>query len=750
MKQFVVTVLITLFSASSLLAGAEPQQDRKQNRLAKEASPYLRQHADNPIDWYPWSKEAFEKARKEHKPIFLSVGYSTCHWCHVMERESFEKIDVADILNKYFVAIKVDRERRPDVDETYMIATELINRSAGWPNSVFLTPELKPFFAGTYFPHEQFKQILNAVAGQWETNITGLMEDAEKIAGAIDQVMTRRVSASEVTPEALNNSAASLLERFDSKNGGFSGAPKFPQESLLLFLLRLAERDGNEAALKAVRRTIDGMIRGGIHDQIGGGFHRYSVDSEWRVPHFEKMLYNQALIGQVLIRAYRLTGSETYASAIRRTLDFVLSDMTAPEGVFYSAFDADSGGEEGTFYVWRPHQLNELLGKKDGALAAEIFGIDSMGNFEGLTSVPYLPKSIPEAARKLNLEEAQLTKRLDKIRAKLVAARAKRVAPARDEKIVTAWNGLMIAAFADAGRLPNSGKYLKAAEKAANFIWARMTTADGGLHRVFFEGKAELEGALEDYSFMALAAIALFDATSDKLWLERASKLTDLMVTRFQDKEAGDFYRTASVVTFRRGKARNDGQTPSGNSVALEVFAKLSKRSQNPEYRRHGETLLPALSGVALKGPGGNSYTLRAADILLRGETGSRLYLAKGVVRADAAYDASDKSIHVRINIAPGWHINSNKPLEDFFIATELKHFGENSSAAVSYPEAVLRKLGFNDKELAVYEGQVELRLPVSQPINGILKAELRIQACSDKICLEPETAVLSLMPAKS
>jgi len=734
-------LLLSLPEAFAVSKGAG--EGRKANRLLEAASPYLRQHAYNPIDWYAWGDEAFAKAKKENKPIFLSIGYSTCHWCHVMARESFENDKIAEVLNSNFISIKVDRERRPDVDETYMLATQLITGGGGWPNSVFLTPERKPFYAGTYFPPDPFRSLLSQVSGYWLRQGDQLRQDADKLADTIDAIMTRRVEAEEITPQVLKTAADTLLQNYDLVYGGFGGAPKFPQESTLLFLLRMAEKDGHKDALDAVSYTLDSLLNGGITDQAAGGFHRYSVDAKWLVPHFEKMLYNQALITSALVRTYALTGNERLAAGARRALDYVLDDMTSPEGGFYSARDADSEGEEGTFYVWTPGQIDKALSKDDAAFAKTAFGVTDKGNFEHGATVLHFPKMADQLAKDLGVDEAAFITRIGKIRAKLAKVRSAREAPIRDEKVVAAWNGMMIVTFAEAAEVLGEKRYEKAALGAGTFMWEKMRVG-GTLHRAFFEGKAELDGQQEDYAFGALGFIALHDLTGDKVWLERAETLVSDMVKNFRDEKAGDYYMTASLNTFGKAKARTDAGTPSGNAAALEAFARLTQRSANPDHRINGEALLAALSGLAVKSPQSNAYSLLAADMQLRGGAGPRQFMSKGIVDARATLDTASGEIIVSVKVADGWHINSNTPLEDFFIPTQLTVEGANN-AKITYPAHKKMKLGFHDKELALFEGTVELKAKLAKTPASAVTAKLQVQTCSDKICLEPETAELRI-----
>lgn len=742
LRHVLAVMLILVVGLSEAFAvSPEDTEGREANRLINEPSPYLRQHAYNPIDWYPWGEEAFQKAREENKPIFLSVGYSTCHWCHVMERESFRDEKIAEILNASFVSIKVDRERRPDVDETYMLATQLITGRGGWPNTVFMTPELKPFYGGTYFPPDDFKSLIVQASGLWARQQRDLESDAHGVAEKINTIMTRRVEAAEITPEVLAKATDAIMQEYDLIYGGFGDAPKFPQEPVLLFLLRKAEKDGRDDLLDAAAYTLESILNGGIQDQAGGGFHRYAVDPRWKVPHFEKMLYNQALITKALVRTYRLTGQERFAAAIRRTLDYVLVDMTASEGGFYSARDADSGEEEGTFYVWNNEQLEQALSADDAAFAETVFGVTLEGNFKDGATVLHFAKPPETLAKELQMNTAEFNGRVDDIRAKLTKARAGREAPLRDEKVVTSWNGMMIMAFAEAAAELYDKRYRDAAVKAGTFMWEKLRV-DGELKRTYFEGSANLEGQQEDHAFGALGFIALYDLTGERAWLSRAETLISEMVKNFRDEDAGDYFMTASANTFSKAKARSDAGTPSGNGAALEAFAKLAQRTSSPDHRINGEALLAAVSGIAVRSPRGNAYSLLAADELLRGGAGPRQFLSKGVVDVRAVYNSAAREVSLKVRLADGWHINSNTPLEDFFVPTELSVEGKRD-AKIVYPAHKTQKLGFHDKDLALYEGTVELTAGLAEAPEKAVTVNLRVQACSDKVCLEPETARL-------
>lgn len=742
-----VAILASIIGASAAIAETPASSTtRPANRLAAEASPYLRQHAHNPVDWYPWGEEAFAKARRENKPIFLSVGYATCHWCHVMARESFENTDIAKLLNDHVVSIKVDRERHPEVDQTYMLATELITQQGGWPNSVFLTPDLKPFYAATYLPPDVFRETVARLATVWQSEQAALIADSDKVADVIRRIMTSRIATQSIGEPALRAARAKLLDGLDTFHGGIGVAPKFPREPHLLALLHFAERDGDAKALEAARLTLDNILRGGIHDQLGGGFHRYAVDNAWVVPHFEKMLYNQALLVPALIRAHRLTGAGHYAAAARRALDFVTREMTSKDGGFYSALDAETNGKEGLYYLWTPAEIKEALGSDDAAFAIKAFGATNAGNLEG-TNVLHHRDAEAETAASLKLDVNAFQTRLDTVRVKLLAARDLRPRPKRDDKILSAWNGAMILAFAEAGRALGEKSYVETAQRAAAFVWERMGGKDGELKRSYFDGRADLAATQADHVHLALAFLRLFDVTAEVVWLERAAQLAEVMHTRFFDPAAGDYFMTAEAAGFLRAKSRDDGELPSGTSAALELFSRLSRRHANPEWRHRADAIAAALSGLARATPSANAYGLGVIDLHQNGETGPLQFAGKGAVRISAARTSS--GVAVTLDIAPGWHVNAPKPLEDFLIPTKLGVEGD-AAAAVAYPPAVRRRLSFNAQELALYEGRVALAVTPSPEVSEPLRLKLEIQTCSDKICLDPEMLALRAPPAGS
>jgi len=499
--------------------------------------------------------------------------------------------------------------------------------------------------------------------------------------------------------------------------------------------------------------TLDNMIKGGIHDHVGGGFHRYTVDPQWVVPHFEKMLYNQAGIGRALIQAHRMTGEARYARAARRLFDFVLRDMRAPSGGFYSAFDADSKDSAGTtgeglFYVWTPDELKTVLGEKDATFAGALFDVTKNGNFDG-RNVMHLVGELTEIAATRGFTVDELTARIDDISDRLRIWRGKhRQAPFRDEKILTAWNGAMIIALAEAGTALAESGYVDAAIRAGTFFWNDMGASGGKLMRLHFHGTTSLEATQQGYVFLALGYVALYDATGDTVWLDRAKKLAALMNARFFDKAANNYFMTVAGSGFYRPKTSTDGDLPSGNAAAVDLFARLAKRDLDPEYRASAESVLSAISGNAVDMPESNAYSLRAADQLLRGETGRKQYLSRGRVQATAISDADGKAVRVKIRIADGWHVNANKPLEDLFIPTVVEAVGKTGAPGlkVTYPEARKMNLGFHDKLLALYEGEIEIIVEATSSGHPHRKLALTVQTCNDKICLEPETVALPVV----
>jgi len=585
------------------------------NRLISEKSPYLLQHARNPVDWYPWCDEAFEKAAREHKPIFLSVGYAACHWCHVMAHESFEDEEVARMMNETFVCVKVDREERPDIDSVYMKVCQMMTGSGGWPLTILMTPDKKPFFAATYIPKENrfgmmgLIELMPKMKETWEKKHHEVISNAGKIIDALTQTST--TPESEALDEGFLESGYTMLEvLFDETYGGFEGAPKFPQPQKHMFLLRYWKRTGERKALAMVEKTLQNMMRGGIHDHLGGGFHRYSVDSSWLLPHFEKMLYDQALLAMIYTEAFQATRKEEYKLATEDIFHFVLRDMTSPEGGFYSSLDADSEGEEGKFYIWSEDEVAHILGRD-----ADIF-ITSFG-VEGEKTVLHLSNSLREIAAGLGITQSELVGRLDGMRKKLFETRERRIHPATDTKVLTDWNGLMIAALAKGGSVLNESTYVQAAHKAHDFIMRHMTR-DGRLFHTF-EGTSPIPGFLDDYAFFIEGLIELYETTFMPSFLEEALALNETLCEHFWDEKNGGFFFTADdgEQLFLREKWIHDGAIPSGNSVAMFNLLKLARFTGDSKLEEKALHIARVFSDMVLQSPHAHAQFLCALDFTL-------------------------------------------------------------------------------------------------------------------------------------
>jgi uncharacterized protein YyaL (SSP411 family) len=556
----------------------DPSAAHSTNRLIHEISPYLLQHAHNPVDWYPWSEAAFARAREEDKPIFLSIGYSSCHWCHVMEHESFDNQEIAEVLNQHFIAVKVDREQRPDVDHLYMNAVQMMTGAGGWPLSVFLTPDRRAFYGGTYFPPADgygrpgFKRLLLTIADAWKERREELLSSATRLHEALSQ--DAAVATGPADASLLTATYQAACQAFDEKNGGFGRAPKFPQPAILALLLRVWQRTEDAVALAAVTQTLDAMARGGIYDHLGGGFHRYATDAAWHVPHFEKMLYDQAQLAQVYLDGYKVTGDPAYARTVRAVTDYVLRDMTDVRGGFYSAEDADSEGREGAFYVWTAAQIQGALPADTAQRFMDAYGVTVQGNFEHGTSILYARQ--PYSA---SLVEARRI---------LTDLRARRIRPFRDEKIITAWNGMMIASLADSARILEEPRYVDAAVKAAAFVLEEMRV-EGRLQRSWLREQCSGPAFLDDYAFFIQGLLALYEATFTPRWLLAADDLCSQMLDLFADVRGGALYlagRDAESLPLR-DKPQYDGALPSGNAVAAMVLYRLGRLSGKPQYRQH-------------------------------------------------------------------------------------------------------------------------------------------------------------------
>ncbi|MBT3200535.1 MAG: DUF255 domain-containing protein [Phycisphaerales bacterium] len=736
------------------------------NRLIHEKSPYLLQHARNPVNWYPWGPEALARAKKEGKPIFMSVGYSTCHWCHVMERESFETEAVAAILNEFYIAIKVDREERPDLDQIYMTATQMLSGHGGWPNSLWLTPAGKPWYAGTYFPPNDkfgrpgFKKILNQLARAWTAQNAEILKRSDEIAARIKRYTsgkTRGVASGELSYKLLENATKIMSMTIDPKMGGFGRAPKFPPHSSLQLLLGEYARTRNDRLMKMSDITLGAMADGGIHDHIGGGFHRYATDPIWLLPHFEKMLYDNAQLARAYAEAYGLTGKERYKRVAMGIYKWVLREMTDRGGGFYSALDADSAGEEGLFYVWTRKEVVAILGEKEGSEFCKAYGFADGGNFVEESTGKKTGANIPHVPIGAKGDD----KRFATARDKLLARRVKRIWPYKDDKILTSWNGLMIESLACGGRIFKDPKLTAAAEKAAGFVLKNMRK-NGRLLRTYRNGSAKLNAYLDDYAFLGIALVELHRTTGDKKWLTEAASLADTMLKHYADPQAGGFFFTSSdhEELLSRTKDPFDRAVPSGNAVAVRLLVELGDLTGQAKYRDAAGKSLKAFLPFMERSPRGLETMLHAAgrhletappepEITTR--PAADAVAKNGPVKIEAfaktrtASPGESIDLVILITIDKGWHVNSNKPLAKGLIATALKMQGGKTLklTGVGWPKAKEAKFGFADQPLSVYEGVVRvaanIKIAADHPL-GPVKAVLTLtaQPCSNTACLAP------------
>jgi hypothetical protein len=594
------------------------------NRLIHETSPYLLQHAHNPVDWYPWGEEALARSKKEDRPILLSIGYSSCHWCHVMEKESFENEAIAGVMNQRFVNIKVDREERPDLDELYMNAVQVMTGSGGWPMTVFLTPDLIPFHAGTYFPPEDrggvpgFAKILVVVSDYYHSHRGEVEKMEAQLKNALLQIAEINPSQEAVSDKVLSKAFNVLEGQFDPIYGGFGNAPKFPSSMVLSFLLRYWRNTGPKKALEMVERTLEKMAHGGIYDHLGGGFHRYSVDERWLIPHFEKMLYDNALLSRTYFEAYQATQKVRYRRVGEEILNYVLREMKSPEGGFYSTQDADSEGEEGRFYVWTRDEIKKILGKEKGTPFCAYYGVGTEGNFEGGASVLNITSTLENVSQLYGMSVAELEEVLEEGRQKLYSKREKRVRPGRDGKILTSWNGLMISGFVDGFRVTSNEKYLNSAVEAARFILKEMRK-DSHLMRVFSKGKYRVKGYSEDYAFLIQALIDLYEATFEMGWLKEADDLNRRMIDQFWDERNGGFFfagkENESLIA--RSKNPYDNAIPSANSIGVVNLIKLGYLTGEDSLKKKAEQILHLFQSFLEQHPSGFTQMLSGLSFFL-------------------------------------------------------------------------------------------------------------------------------------
>ncbi len=743
------------------------------NRLARESSPYLLLHKDNPVDWYPWGEEAFTRARLEDKPIFLSVGYSTCYWCHVMERESFSDPEIARQLNEGFVCIKLDREERPDVDEIYMGATQLITRSGGWPNSLFLTPELKPFFAGTYFPPQDahgrpgFPRVLSSLRQAWLFRRPELLQQADIVAQAMEQQLAPRgLRASLPGPELAASAQTALASRFDPRWGGFGNAPKFPSPANLFFLLERAALDQDAGEMLVF--TLDAMARGGLMDQLAGGFHRYSTDEAWLVPHFEKMLYDNAALGRLYAEAAPLAPEAGFERIARFTLDFVLRELTGDAFGFLSAIDAETGGHEGAYYTWTAAELDRALPGKDGELFRAVHGMAGDPTFEADRYVVFLPAPYADQAEAAGISTAELMQTVEVQRRALLAVRNERERPLVDDKVLADWNGLMIGALARAGALLREPRYTAAAGRAARFLLEKLVDEPTGtLLHVWRDGQARVPALLDDYAFLVEGLLELHAATGEVLWLDQAVRLGEEQERRLADAEGGGYYAAgADPRLLVRAKPAYDGAVASGNGVAAQNAVELARRTGDPVHRERATAALEAFAGAMGEAPLGHVTLIRALERLRAlpelparasaaaaaadtkpAETPGEALEAEAyeAVAIDARLGSSEdddwKPFKVELEVRKGWHVNANPAAPGLVPVTVKGVVG--SVRGVRYPAGAPWDGGGG--AVPVYTGRVVIEGEIERKSGGAAGVEVTYQACDDQRCLPPVGRIVRL-----
>ena len=726
------------------------------NRLILEDSPYLLQHAHNPVDWYPWGEEAFAEAKKQNKPVFLSIGYSTCHWCHVMEEESFDNKDIAEVMNNYFICIKVDRELHPDVDTYYMTAVMMMQGHGGWPMSSFLTPDRKPFFGGTYYQPAQFIALMERVYEVWQKQYDDIIEQANAISQQVTGAMASQQSLNEIGINIVDITAQTIMNHYDRHYGGFGNAPKFPNEPYLYFLLEYTIYSGSTDVLNAVFNTLHIQGCGGIYDQIGGGFHRYATDVNWLVPHFEKMLYNQGNLAFIFAQAYALTKEKDFKRIACETLDYVIREMTNADGGIYSATDADSEGEEGLFFIWEKTEVESLLGN-DAEEFIKLYQVTKGGNFEG-RNILHLEKPLIIYAEENNIDYDDLIERLEKSKQLLWDARAKRIPPLRDDKIITAWNAMMIKAYAYAGRLFNKRDYIDAAIKAADYVLTTNRTDDKTLSRSSLDGQASIPALQEDYAYLAEALIQLYDVTHDQKWLTEAMQLTDKMIDQFWDQEQGGFFmgiQDKNTLLPSSPKEINDNATSSGNSVALKILVRLAHRTDLHQYQTTAQQLIRTWSNDITQRPYICSYLICGLLEMLVGEQSAQQWSAEGNIFIDASSNKQEKDhvVTLDIKLNNDWHLNQQTDQNKNLVPVIIEPINNWQIQKVDYPEAVIKNLDFQSDAVNVYEGNIKISFHVINKQHNeirfpdnLLKLRLTLQACNNEKCLTPENINLVIL----
>lgn len=725
------------------------------NRLILEDSPYLLQHAHNPVNWFPWGDEAFAIAKQENKPVFLSIGYSTCHWCHVMEEESFDNEDIAKHMNDFFICIKVDRELHPDVDTYYMTAVMMMQGQGGWPMSSFLTPDRKPFFGGTYFQPAQFIALMSRVNEVWKNQTADILEQANAISQQVAGAMAARQSLNEIGTNVIHLTAQTIMNHYDQHNGGFGQAPKFPNEPYLYFLLEYAAYSGNSDVLDAVINTLHIQSCGGIYDQIAGGFHRYATDPNWLIPHFEKMLYNQANLSFVFAQAYSLSAAPDFKRVACETLDYVIREMTNDEGGFFSATDADSEGEEGLFFIWDKKEIESLLSEENATEFIELYQVTEAGNFEG-KNILNLSQPLEKTTKEKSIDYDTLIKRLEKNKKVLWEYREKRIPPIRDDKIITAWNAMMIKAFAYVGHQFDQQRYVDTAIKAANYLLKNNITDNGQLSRSSLSGQASIPALQEDYAYLAEAFLQIYDATLDRQWLDKASILTNEMLEQFWDEENGGLFMSSQGnenLLPTSPKEINDNATSSGNSVALRTLIRLYKRTGMQHFQTYAQQLIRAYSDDITQRPYICSYLICGLLEMLLGEQSDQQWCAEGNIHVTATNTKEDNHYKIVLSIKTNndWHLNQIAVEDNMALPVKIETESNWTISDIVYPEPVTKTFDFQAESLNVYEGNIKIEFVISGENgaifpNNLLKLNLQLQACNKDKCLAPENLMLNII----
>ena len=754
---------MALFILNTAMAESPPENT---NRLANAFSPYLRQHAHNPVDWYPWGKEAIERAKREDKPILISIGYSTCYWCHVLEREVFTQDDAAKIMNDNFINIKIDREVRPDIDEIYMAATQLITGRGGWPNNLILTHDLKPFAAVTYLPKDRWNDMMMSISDAWENKRPQIKAQANQVTSALKRTLSGKqpLLASLPTENLAQKIYAAKARAYDNRYGGFGTGMKFPQETGLLFLLDHAQNATAPQALEMVKNTVDHMLAGGIHDHIGGGFHRYATDAQWRIPHFEKMLYNQALMALVLAQLYEETNAPHYKHALIRLLDYIARDMTDQNGAFYSAQDAETDAVEGAYYVWNETELQEILKSNEYTALMSAYDTQDPPHFSGHKhpngEVLYRSKNIPDSA-------AQGT--LDGIFTTLLSVRKNRKAPLRDDKILSAWNGMMIYALAESARVLTDPTYLKRAEKAAQFILTHMKQDNGKLYRIYMGNKPHQNAFLEDYAWLARGLMALHRATENETYKAATITLIEAADLYFLDKDTDAYFMSEDddTLLIRLKTGHDAGSLPPGNPVIAHAFVDLYAATGDQIWKDKMTGIISAFGQDMINNPTMYSHMIHAMMRMDNTKTAvtvtatttpppannkpqaieskDKVHVQAQIIQNQST--GTHKSVTVSIEIEEGWHLNANPASLDFLIPTVVDIQSEQTSTMqINYPDAHTMETPLG--KINIYQGTIEINATIDakQPINtSKMRALIQVQACQKDTCYPPSQITVEI-----